>query len=149
MGPKAETSKGMQWTGIVMSAAVVLFMLMDGVMKLVKPSFVVEASAKLGYAESTLSGIGIALVLSTLLYIVPRTAILGAILLTGYLGGAVACNVRANTPVFNIVFPVVFGFLTWGGLWLRDRRLRVLLPFDSRASLDQADSHTSSDLPNE
>jgi len=81
-----------------------------------------------GYPESTIVGIGIALLASTFLYVIPRTSILGAILLTGYLGGAVASNVRAAAPLFNILFPVVFAALVWGGLWLRDQRLRQLLP---------------------
>jgi hypothetical protein len=122
-------SKGMRWTGIALSTVTVLFMLMDATMKLIKPAFVVEASAQLGFPGSTLRGIGLALLLSTLLYVVPRTSILGAILVTGYLGGAVATNVRAETPEFNLVFPVIFGILLWGGLWLRDQRLRTLLPF--------------------
>jgi len=89
---------------------------------------VVEGSLKVGFPESTLIGIGIALLISTLLYMVPRTAVLGAIMLTGYLGGAVATNVRVSGPVFNIVFPIIFAALLWGGIWLRDRRLQELLP---------------------
>jgi DoxX-like family len=97
-------------------------------MKLLKPPVVVQATLKLGYPESAIVGIGIALLAGTLLYLIPRTAILGAVLLTGYLGGAVATNVRVGAPVFNIVFPMIFSALLWGGLWLRDPRLRELLP---------------------
>lgn len=105
-----------------------LFLLLDGGMKLFKPAVVVEATRQLGYPESAIAGIGIVLLASTLLYLIPRTAILGAVLLTGYLGGAVATHVRVGGPFFNIIFPVVFGALLWGGLWLQDRRLRELLP---------------------
>ena len=88
----------------------------------------VEATKQLGYPESAIVGIGVVLLASTLLYLIPRTSILGAVLLTGYLGGAVASNVRAEQPLFNIVFPVIFAGIAWGGLWLRDSRLRRLLP---------------------
>ena len=128
-----ESSKSMLWTGRILSGLAALFMLMDGVMKVFKPSFVVQASAKMGYPESTLFGIGVALVVSTVVYIIPRTSILGAILLTGYLGGAVASNVRMETPLFNVAFPVVFAIFIWGGLWLRDSRLRGLLPLTAEA----------------
>jgi hypothetical protein len=116
------------WAGRVMSGLPTLFLLMDGVMKLYKPRVVVEATVKMGYPESAIVGIGGALLLSTLLFLLPRTSIFGAILLTGYLGGAVASQVRVSAVPFNIVFPVVIGVLLWGGLWLRDRRLQALLP---------------------
>ena len=123
-----DTSKSMLWTGRTLSTIATLFMIFDGVMKLVLPPSVVEASAKLGYQPSTLFGIGLALLICTLLYVIPRTAIFGAILLTGYLGGAVDANVRAGTPAFNLLFPVIFAIITWLGLWLRDARLRAILP---------------------
>jgi hypothetical protein len=112
----------------MISALAILFFLADGVMKLVKPAPVVEATVRLGYAESMIAGIGIALLISTILYAIPRTTILGAILVTGYLGGAVASDVRAQQPTFNTVFPAVFAALVWLGLWLRDPRLRSLMP---------------------
>lgn len=112
----------------MLSSLPALFLLVDGGMKLFKPAVVVEASAQLGYPESTLVGIGLTLVASTLLYLVPRTSVLGAIFLTGYLGGAVATHVRVGAPVFNIVFPILFGTMLWGGLWLRDSGVRSLLP---------------------
>jgi hypothetical protein len=105
-----------------------LFLLQDGVMKLFKPPFVVEATVKLGYAESVIVPLGIILTASAVLYLIPRTAVLGAILLTGYLGGAIATHVRAAEGWFPILFPVVFGILIWGGLYLRDYRLRALIP---------------------
>jgi len=111
-----------------MSALPGLFLLVDGGMKLVKPALVVEATVQLGYPESVIVGLGIVLTVSTLLYLIPRTSILGAILLTGYLGGAVATNVRVNANWFNILFPVMIGALLWGGLWLREVRLQTLIP---------------------
>src|SRR6266704_3080088 len=90
----STVSNKMLWAGRIVSALPVLFMLMDGVMKLVKPAFVVQATVELGYPESTIMGIGIVLLVCTVLYVIPRTCILGAILLTGYLGGAVATHVR-------------------------------------------------------
>jgi hypothetical protein len=116
------------WAGRVISGLPTLFLLMDGGMKLYKPRVVVEATVQMGYPESVIVGIGVALLLSTLLFLLPRTSILGAILLTGYLGGAVASQVRVSAVPFNIVFPVIIGALLWGGLWLRDRRLQTLLP---------------------
>jgi hypothetical protein len=124
----ASISNKQLWTGRILSGLPAAFMLFDGGMKLFKPAPVVKATMQLGYAESVIVGLGIVLLASTLLYLIPRTALLGAVLLTGYLGGAVASNVRAGQPLFNIVFPIVFGVLLWGGLWLRDQRLRVLLP---------------------
>src|SRR5215469_4662974 len=97
-------SKTAIWAGRVLSILAILFMLADGVMK---PAFVVEATVRLGYAESMIVGIGTALVISTILYAIPRTSVLGAILVTGYLGGAVASNVRAQQVTFNILFPAV------------------------------------------
>ena len=97
-------------------------------MKLFKPAPVVEATVKLGYPESVIVGLGMVLTLSTVLYMIPRTAILGAVLLTGYLGGAVATHVRVGNGWFEVLFPVIIGILVWAGLWLRDSRLRNLLP---------------------
>jgi hypothetical protein len=126
-------SKELIWTGRVLSGLAVLFFLVDGVMKLLKPAVVVEATRQLGYPESDIAGIGIVLLVCTLLYIFPRTSILGAILLTGYLGGAVASQVRVAAGWFNVVFAVMFGALVWGGLWLRDIRVRSLLPLTGRS----------------
>jgi hypothetical protein len=115
------------WAGRILSLLTALFMLLDGVMKIVKPPPVLEATARLAYPVSTLSGIGITLIVCTLIYLIPRTSIPGAILLTGYLGGAVASNVRAGSGWFETIFPVLFAALVWGGLLLRDRGLRALL----------------------
>ena len=116
------------WAGYIMSGLPTLFLLMDGSMKLYKPRSVVEATVQLGYPESVILGLGAVLLVSTFLYLLPRTAILGAILLTGYLGGAVASQVRVGAVPFNIVFPLLIGALLWGGLWLRDYRVQALLP---------------------
>jgi hypothetical protein len=125
----AAVSKKMVWAGRIISALPVLFLLMDGVMKLVKPAPVVEATVKLGYPESTIFGMGIVLLACTVLYVIPATSVLGAILLTGYLGGAVATHVRVGDPLFtHTLFPVYFGILIWGGLYWRDARLRALIP---------------------
>jgi len=121
-------SKSALWAGRIISVLVSLFMLIDGVMKLIKPKVVVDGTVQLGYPESVILGMGIVLLASTILYMIPRTAILGAILLTGYLGGAVATHVRVSDSTFSILFPVIFGALVWGGLYLRDTRLRALIP---------------------
>ena len=125
----APVSKGMLWAGGLMSALAALFLFVDGVMKLLKPAVVVEATVQLGYPESVITGLGIVLLSCSVLYSIPRTAVLGAILLTGYLGGAVATHVRVGEGLFPIIFPVMVGGLLWGGLSLRDRRLRELIPW--------------------
>ena len=115
------------WAGRIIRTLAVLFLLVDGVMKLFKPAPVLEATVRLGYPESTIVGIGILLITCTLLYVIPRTSIFGAILLTGYLGGAVATQVRVGSGWLETLFPVLLGGLIWGGLWLRDVRLQNLL----------------------
>ena len=125
----APVSKGSLWTGHILSILSILFFLMDAVMKLLKPAFVVDATVKLGYQEGVIQGLGIALLICTILYAIPGTSVLGAILLTGYLGGAVASNLRVGSPLFsNVLFPVYFALSLWGGLYLRDKRLRALIP---------------------
>jgi hypothetical protein len=118
----------MIWTGRVISGLVVLFMLMDAAMKLFRLPAVVEGSAQLGYPANTIVPIGTVLLACVVLYAVPRTAFLGALLLTGYLGGAVASNVRVGNPLVSYTLgPVYFGILVWAGLVLRDVRLRRIL----------------------
>jgi hypothetical protein len=121
-------SKRALWAGRVISALPVLFLLMDGIMKLVKPAVVVETTVKLGYPETVILPLGVVLFICTVLKVIPRTSVLGAILLTSYMGGAVATHVRVGESLFSIVFPIIFGVLIWGGLWLRDERLRALIP---------------------
>jgi hypothetical protein len=124
----APLSKKRLWAGRILSALPALFLLLDGIMKLVKPVPVVEATVRLGYPESVILGLGIVLIACTVIYVIPRTSILGAILLTGYLGGATATHVRVGDPLFPILFPVVVSVLVWGGLFLRDDRLCTLIP---------------------
>ena len=124
----APVSKKMLWAGGITSALPVLFLLIGGVMKLVKPVPVVEATVRLGYPDSIILGLGILLLICTVIYVIPRTSILGAILLTGYLGGALATQVRIGAELFPLVFPIIIGLLIWGGLYVRDDRLRTLLP---------------------
>jgi hypothetical protein len=125
----SRISKAIHWVARVMSGLPILFLLMDAAMKLLKLPMVVDATVKLGYRESTIVPLGIVLLVCTLLYAIPRTAVLGAILLTGYLGGAVATHVRmGEESVFSIVFAIAFGVLIWGGLFLRDARIRALIP---------------------
>ncbi len=126
---KNTVSKTKLWTSYVVSGLVILFMLMDSIMKFVKPPEVIEGTLALGYAEQHLPIIGTLGLISTLLYIFPRTTIIGAILLTGYFGGAVATHLRLNNPLFtHVLFTVYFGILIWGGLWLRNSKLREMFP---------------------
>ena len=127
----APVSEKMLWTGRIVSALLALFLLMDGVMKLVKPPVVVEATVRLGYPESVIVGLGIVLLTCTVLYLIPTTSVLGAILLTGYLGGAVATHLRVGEGLFPKSFPIIMGVLIWFGLYLRDQRLRALVPLRS------------------
>jgi len=119
------------WSGRAMSGLAIAFFAMDGAMKLANLPIVAETSAELGWpADSATIYLLAALLLgSTLVYAFPRTAVLGAILLTGYLGGAVATHVRVGSPIFShALFGVYLGVIVWGGLWLRDPRLRALIP---------------------
>ena len=117
------------WAGITVSALPALFLLMDAAGKLAKPTMVIEGTLELGYQDGVIVPLGILLLACTTLYIIPKTSVLGAILLTGYLGGAVATHVRVANPLFtHQLFPVYLGVLIWLGLWLRDSRVRDLLP---------------------
>jgi hypothetical protein len=127
----AATTKATLWTGRVLSTLAVLFLLMDAVFKFVHPlpPQVVQATAQLGLPEGLVFGIGVLLLLCTVLYALPWTAFLGAVLLTGYLGGAVAMHVRVGNPLFShVLFPVYLGALLWAGLTLREPHLRAVLP---------------------
>ena len=126
-------SRNALWAGRVISALPVLFLLMDAIMKLIKLAPVVEATVKIGWPESLIIPLGIVLLICTILYVIPSTSVLGAILLTGYLGGAVATHVRIGDPLFtHVLFPVYLGVLLWLGLYLRDGRLRALVPLRSQ-----------------
>lgn len=120
------------WAGYILSAIPVLFLLMDSVGKFIKPEPVVTGTVELGYSESVILPLGIVLLACTVLYAIPQTAILGAVLLTGYLGGAVATHVRVGNPTFtHVLFPVYLGVFIWLGLYLRYERVRGLLPLRS------------------
>ena len=124
----APVSKQRLWAGRIVSALAVAFLLADAVMKLIKAPVVVDGTIRLGYPESVIVGIGITLLVCTVLYVIPRTSILGVVLLTGYLGGAVATHVRVGDPLFtHFLFPVYVGVMLWGGLFLCDNRLRVVI----------------------
>jgi hypothetical protein len=117
------------WTGRILSAVAVLFLLFDITLHLLRPPFVIEGTKKIGYPVNTIFMLGIIELVCLILYLIPRTAVLGAILWTGYLGGAVATHVRLSDPLFSqILFPIYVALLLWGGLWLRDQRLRALIP---------------------
>ena len=126
---QAPASKKLIWAGRVMSGFVVLFLLFDSSLKLVNSAAVIKGTAELGYATTLIVPIGVLLLICTLLYVIPATAVLGAILLTGYLGGAVASQLRVGHPWLGFVlFPVYLGILLWGGLYCRDARIRALIP---------------------
>jgi hypothetical protein len=129
-------------TGWVLSGLVIAFMLMDASMKLLTLPVVLEAGAALGLPGASMArGLGILLLVCTALYIVPRTTVLGAILLTGYLGGAVATHLRIGSPLFShILFGVYVGVLMWGGLYLRDDGIRRLIPLQARPRSQPATS---------
>ena len=130
---RSAISKKSLWAGRILSGLVILFLLMDALMKIMKAAPAVQGTVRVGYPESVVVGIGLVLLSCTILYAIPQTSVLGAILLTGYLGGAVATNVRVGNPLFSFILaPVYFGILIWLGLYLRDYRLRALLPFRSR-----------------
>lgn len=128
-GKNNGVSKGALWTGRVISTICILFLIFDGVTKVGQESHVMQALAQGGYQPDVAVPLGITLLLCTLLYAIPATSILGAVLLTGWLGGAVDSMVRMAAPGHPFLFPVFFGGLVWLGLYLRDERLRQFLPF--------------------
>jgi hypothetical protein len=131
-GGTAPISKKRLWAGRIVSGLAVAFLLLDAVMKVMKAQVSVEGTIQLGYPVSIVVGLGVLLLVCTLLYLIPQTSILGAILLTGYLGGAVATQVRVGNPLFSrVLFPVYVGMMVWGGLFFRDNRLRALIPVRS------------------
>lgn len=125
-----QTRKAKLLAARIMSGLVVLLMLSDSIFKFIKPAPVVEGTLELGYAEHHIIVLGTLGFLSILLYAIPRTAVLGAVLLTGYFGGAIATQLRMDAPLFShLLFPIYPAVLAWGGVWLRDESLRKLLPF--------------------
>ena len=117
------------WSGRVLSGLAVLFLAFDAALHLIRPPFVVEGTKQIGYPVETIFVLGVIQLICLIVYLIPRTAVLGAILWTGYLGGAVATHVRVADPLFtHILFPTYVAALLWGGLWLREPRLRSLIP---------------------
>lgn len=128
----ASSSKAARWTGTVMSGLVILFLLFDGGIKLVPLEIVTQTSGAIGLPTdpSFARLLGILTLIGVGLYAIPQTAVLGAILLTGYMGGAIATHLRIDSPLFShTLFGVYLGLLIWGGLYLREPRLRALIPF--------------------
>jgi hypothetical protein len=123
-------SRAARWGGIALTALPVLFLIFDGAMKLARVAPVRDASVRMGWPVSAAPGIGLVLLACVAIHLVPRTAILGAVLLTGYLGGAASAHVRLGDPLFShTLFPVYVGVMIWGGLYLRDARARALAPW--------------------
>ena len=121
-------SKGRRWTGRIISGLLAFLLALDALGKFLKPEPVVRGTLELGYPVSVIIPLGVLLLAGVIFYALPRTAVLGAILLTGYLGGAVATHVRVGNPTFtHVLVPVYVGVLLWVGLTLRDRRLEALL----------------------
>jgi hypothetical protein len=120
-----------RWTGRILSGLVILFLMIDGAIKLVPWPVVTETMDRMGYGSSDalMRGLGAITIVCTVLYAIPPTSILGAILLTGYLGGAIASHVRIDSPLLtHTLFGLYLGLMLWGGLWLRDKNLRSLIP---------------------
>ena len=125
----APTGSTMLWAGRIISGLVVAFLLFDGAIKLVPLDVVITTSQELGIPTQLARTLGVLTLTCTLLYAFPRTAVLGAILLTGYIGGAIYVHVHAGSPMFShTLFGLYLALLAWGGLWLRDARLRALIP---------------------
>lgn len=129
---RPEISRRARWAGRVVSGVPAAFLLFDAALKLAKPPFVVEGTVRLGYPAQVIVPLGVVLLLSTIVYLAPRTSALGAVLLTGYLGGAIATHVRVGDPLAShVLFPAYLAVLLWGGLWLRDARFRSMFSLRS------------------
>ncbi len=116
--------------GRILSGLAVAFLAFDGIIKVLRTPLAIDATVQLGYPAGAAFGIGVVELLALILYVVPRTSALGALLLTAHLGGAVATHVRLGNPLFShVLFPTYVAALVWGGLWLRDARVRAMLPF--------------------
>ena len=126
-----QGSRSKLWAGRIITTLAALFMLFDSVMHLLKPAPVVEAFARLGLPLSLSVPLGTIALICVAFYALPETSVLGAVLLTGYLGGAVATNLLVRDPLFETIFPVLIGVLVWAGIFLRDQRLRALFPWRS------------------
>lgn len=125
----ATPSKSRLWTGRILSTLTILFLLFDGIMKLVRPLPVTQAMTQLGFPQNLSVPIGVILLLCTALYAIPSTSVLGAVLLTGYLGGAVVSQLRIGASLFgSTLFPIYFAVLMWAALYLQEPRLRAFIP---------------------
>ena len=130
MNELVPISRTALWSGRVLSGLVIAFLLFDAVIKLIPLDVVIETSRQLGIPTDLAFTLGVLTLACTLLYAFPQTSVLGAILLTGYLGGAIYVHVRAGSPLFShTLFSVYLGLMIWGGLYLRDERLRLIFPF--------------------
>ncbi len=127
METKNKTPKARLWTSYIIQAIVVLMLLMGAVNNILQTESALSGAAEFGYPSESVLYMGIILLISTILYAIPRTCVVGAILLTAWLGGAVATHVIHQDPLFNILLPVLFGILIWISIWLRDKRLQDLL----------------------
>jgi hypothetical protein len=130
--PAPAVGRAALWTGRVLSAVLVLLLLLDATMKLIPLQVVIDGSREIGWPADVMTArtLGVVLALATILYAVPRTSVLGAVILTGYMGGAIAAHARVSDPLFtHTLFGVYLGIALWAGLWLRDPRLRALMPF--------------------
>ena len=123
-----DISKSALLAGRIISGLTIVFLAFDGIVKVLQLQQAVEPTVKLGYAASQLPAIGILALLCLVLYVIPGTSVLGAVLLTGYLGGAIATHLRAGSDAFSLIFPVIIGLMMWGGLWLRNASLRRIMP---------------------
>ncbi len=124
-----------EWAGRILGTLPAILLMVNSAISLSKPPYVVEGTLKMGYPESAIIPMALAALLSTLLYLIPRTSVVGAILLTAYFGGAVATHVRAGDPPFLIAAPIVFAVIFWAALWLRNANLRALIPLTSGGAL--------------
>lgn len=130
--PTSETAVKRPWAGFIITGLVAAFLLMDAVVKFIQPAGIEENVLPLGYTMQQMVPVGIILLCCLAIYLIPQTAVLGAILLTGYLGGAVATHLRIGSPLFSsTLFPIYIGIFVWLGIFLRDKRLRELIPFRS------------------
>jgi len=133
---KSSPSKAARWTGYVLQGIVSLLLAFDCLIKIFPSQEAIQGTGDLGYPTSALLPIGLIALACLILYLVPRTAVLGAVLWTGYLGGAIATHVRVGNPLAtHTLFPIYVAILIWGGIWLRDERIRALIPF-RRPTLD-------------
>ncbi|MEM7550190.1 MAG: DoxX family protein [Bacteroidota bacterium] len=126
-----QTPKGLLWASYILQGIVTIMFLMGAFMNLLQTESAIAGATSLGYPETSVVYLGIVLLVSTILYVIPKTSILGALLLTGWLGGAVASHVIHGDPMFNTMFPIVFGVVIWLSLWLRDQKLKAVFPFKS------------------